>query len=75
MSRSGNQTRARLIDFIARYIDEHGYSPSQDEMRKELALSSRSHVSYHLRVLRAEGRVDWEPRRTRTVRLVEQVPA
>ncbi len=41
----------RLLDYIADYIDERGYSPSYDEMKQAMELSSVATIHKHVEAL------------------------
>jgi len=45
----------RVYDWIKRFIQEHGYAPSYDEIRKGLGFNSLSTVYEHLRRLEEKG--------------------
>ena len=44
-----------LLDFIAGFVDEHGYCPSYDEIAKGLELASLATVHKHIAALSAKG--------------------
>lgn len=60
-----------LIDFIASYIQKHQYPPSTREMALHMDFRSVESIHRLLRTLRDEGRVTWEPRKARTLRILE----
>lgn len=68
---TGDETRSLILDFIARFVREHGFSPSVDECRKAAGLKSKSTVHAHLRTLQREGRLSQVPGSPRTLRVVE----
>ena len=41
----------RLLDYIADYIEDRGYSPSYDEMRQAMELSSVATIHKHIEAL------------------------
>ena len=49
--------RKRVIDFIARFVDEKGYSPSVRDIVKGCGMSSPSLAQYHLNILQQEGHI------------------
>lgn len=51
----GERTRRRMLDFIARHQDEHGWAPTIREIGHELGISSPSTVLKHLRTLHDSG--------------------
>ncbi len=44
-----------LLDFIAGFVDEHGYCPSYDEIARGLDLASLATVHKHIAALSAKG--------------------
>lgn len=59
------------MDFLRSYTDQHGYPPSTREMTSALGFRSVESIHRLLRTLREDGRVTWEPRKARTLRIVE----
>ena len=45
----------QVMDLIARFVDEHGYSPSYDEIAKGLGLASLATVHKHISALEAKS--------------------
>ena len=60
-----------LVDFIRNYTGDHGYPPSTREMAAAMNFRSVESIHRLLRTLREDGRVTWEPRKARTLRIVE----
>ena len=54
MSRLSNRQQI-ILDYIARYLGEHGYPPSVRDIQLGCGVSSTSVVDYNLRVLHREG--------------------
>jgi len=65
--------QSRLLQFIAEYQREHGgeVSPSLDEMGRALGLRSKAGIHRLLTRLEHAGRIARDPRRARSVRLVD----
>ena len=65
--------QSRLLHFIAEYQREHGAdrSPSLDEMGRALGLRSKAGIHRLLTRLEDAGRIARNPRRARSVRLVD----
>ena len=73
-SRPRTKPRDRSPDvllFILTYSTKNGFPPSVAEIQRGCKLSSKSHAHYYLTRLRDQGRVTWEPRSIRTVRVIE----
>lgn len=51
--------------FVQTFVAANGYSPSYEEIRQAVGLSSRSHVSYYLKALERDGLVKRIPRQPR----------
>lgn len=45
----------QVLDFIANFVDEHGYCPSYDEIARGLELASLATVHKHISVLESKG--------------------
>jgi repressor LexA len=59
-----------MLNFIAAFIDDQGYPPTYEEIRVGLNLSTTSLVDYHLRALRAAGRIQHAPHTARTIHIL-----
>ena len=57
----------QVLDFVNSYRNKHGYSPSLEEMRKHLRLSSLSTIHYHIINLEKEGLIRREKNQPRTI--------
>jgi SOS-response transcriptional repressor LexA len=58
------------LDFIERFIAEHGYSPSLDEIAAGLKYRSRTASLHLVRKLAERGRLSFMPRRSRSISLI-----
>lgn len=58
-----------LLNFIRKYIAEHGVTPSFDEMKQALGLASKSGVHRLVTALVERGYVDTMPNRARAITL------
>lgn len=56
-----------VLDFIKKYGKEQGYSPSLEEMRRELKLASVSTVHFHVSRLEALGYLDKQSNKARAI--------
>lgn len=59
----------RVLDFIEFYTHKHGLSPSHDEMRKHLKLSSVSTVNHYMKILQEKGYINREKNTARSVEI------
>ena len=60
-----------MLDFIAAFVDSHGYGPTIREMQDGLEISSTSVVNYRMHILQRAGRLTWEEGLNRTVCLID----
>lgn len=67
-----SSTSMRVVGFIARFADEHGYAPSVREIAEACDMSSLSVVAYHLNLLEERGIITREANTARTVRVVSK---
>ncbi len=67
-----NETRERIHDFIHKFSDERGYSPTVRDILKGCRISSTAVVQHHLDMLEREGRIHRDPEVFRSIRLPEQ---
>lgn len=59
----------KVLDFIEYYTQKHGISPSHDEMRKHLKLSSVSTVNHYMKILQEKGYINREKNAVRSVEI------
>ncbi len=62
--------QSQILEVIERYIAAHGCSPSNREIAAAAGLKSPSTVLRHLRQLKADGYVTYQPGVPRTVRVL-----
>lgn len=60
----------RIIDFVGRYIEENGYSPSIRDIMDGLDLNSTDTIHRRLRIMQRQGRINWQANQSRTLRIV-----
>lgn len=59
-----------LYDFLSRFVVEHGYSPSYEEIKQGLGLSSLATVHKHVTNLEKKGLLTRDYNRSRSIDLV-----
>jgi repressor LexA len=69
MTRHDAERRQRIIDFIARTVDERGYPPSVREIADGVGLASTSAVHHHLIALERDGLLERGTNSSRALRL------
>ena len=57
----------KVLDYIESYTQKKGFSPSHDEIRKYLKLSSVSTVSHYMKILQEKGYIKHEKNTARSV--------
>lgn len=61
-----------LLTFLQKYFAQYNYAPTYEEMRVGAGLSSKCIVDRYLQKLCADGMVQEEPNKSRTLRLTEK---
>src|SRR5208337_3382286 len=61
----------QVYDFLAQFVDEHGYSPSFEEVGEGLGLSSLATVHKHVSNLEEKGLLKRDYNRSRSIDLVK----
>jgi repressor LexA len=64
-----SERQRRILDFIARFQQQHGYPPTIREIGQAAGISSTSVVDYNLRVLEREGHLHRDPEVSRGLEL------
>jgi repressor LexA len=68
-----SERQRQILDFIARYIEEHDRPPTNREIGQAMGISSTGHVDYHLSVLAKKGYIEREANTSRGLRLTPAV--
>lgn len=63
-------TKQKILYAIRDFTSEHGYAPTIEEIGEIVGLSSKASTFSHLVKLREEGKIDWQPGKTRTFRIL-----
>lgn len=63
----------QILDFIARYLQEHDRPPTNREIGQAMGIASTGHVDYHLSVLTKKGYIEREPNTSRGLRLTSSI--
>ena len=64
--------RKKVLDFITRYIDRHGYAPSVKDILIGCQISSAAVVQFYLRVLERDGYIRRQRDIARSITLTSQ---
>lgn len=70
LRKHGIERREQIYQFIVKYINDKGYSPSVREISSAVGLKSSSNVHVHLMKLEEEGRIEMKPRCPRTIKVL-----
>ena len=62
-----NKKRESIFEYIAGYINKHGYSPTIREIASALSISSTATVAYNIDKLKKEGRLEKVYSKNRTL--------
>ena len=70
-----SKRQAAIYEYICTYTDEHGYPPSVREIGAAVGLASPSTVHMHLKALEQKGFINRDPKKPRTIEVVEKQDA
>ena len=74
MTRHDAERRQRILDCIARTVEERGYPPSVREIANAVDLASTSAVHHHLIALERDGLLERGTHSSRALRLTKRAP-
>ena len=69
MPKKISSRQERILEFIQKFLDEHGLPPTIRDIQKACAISSTSVVDYNLRILQREGYITRRPDIARGIEL------
>ena len=72
MTRHDHERRQRILDCIARTVEERGYPPSVREIADAVGLASTSAVHHHLIALERDGLLERGTHSSRALRLIQR---
>ena len=75
MTRHDQERRQRILDCIARTVEERGYPPSVREIADAVGLASTSAVHHHLLALERDGLLERGTHSSRALRLINRPTA
>ncbi|MDO8563242.1 MAG: transcriptional repressor LexA [Candidatus Limnocylindria bacterium] len=67
MTKQDQQRAERILEFIERTVETHGYPPSVREIAEAVGLASTSAVHHHLTKLEKDGRLQKDASRSRAL--------
>ncbi len=62
--------RARILDAIGDLAEQNGRPPTNRELGEHLGGKSTGHIDYHLRILKEQGKISHDPKKSRGIALV-----
>ena len=68
MARTSNK-REQILNFLTKFVNDHGYAPSVREICSAVGLQSTATVHDHLNALREEGLIQMDEMKKRTITL------
>src|SRR5579872_5431277 len=71
MRSTGERMRARILDAIADLTERNNRPPTNREIGEYLGGKSTGHIDYHLRILRDQGKVHHDAKKSRGIALAE----
>lgn len=79
MRTTGERMRGRILEAIADLTDRNGRPPTNRELGEHLGGKSTGHIDYHLRILKDQGKISHDPKKSRGISLAgdlvrERVP-
>jgi repressor LexA len=70
MRNAGERMRTRILEAIRDLGDQNGRPPTNRELGDYLGGKSTGHIDYHLRILKEQGKLKHEPKKSRGITLV-----
>lgn len=67
---AGEDMRERIVNAVLAFTATRGYPPSYRELMRAVGITSTGVLSHHLRALKRQGMVTWEPGCPRTLAVV-----
>src|SRR5436305_14416005 len=70
MRTSGERMRQRILDAIGELTTSNNRPPTNRELGQFLGGKSTGHIDYHLRILKEQGKIHHDPKKSRGISLV-----
>lgn len=67
-----NKRHKTIIEFVSKYIENHGYSPTLQEIAHGIGLKSTSNIENHIKKMVKEGSIIKEPKQWRGLKIPDQ---
>ncbi|GAC1322277.1 MAG: transcriptional repressor LexA [Chloroflexota bacterium] len=80
MRSTGERMRTRILEAIEDLTDRNNRPPTNRELGQHLGGKSTGHIDYHLRILKEQGKIHHDPKKSRGIALAgtlerEQLPS
>jgi len=69
MRNTGEKMRARIVDAIGDLTETNSRPPTNRELGEYLGGKSTGHIDYHLRILKDQGKISHDPKKSRGIGL------
>lgn len=69
MRSTGERMRARILDAIGELSEQNNRPPTNRELGEHLGGKSTGHIDYHLRILKDQGKISHDPKKSRGIGL------
>lgn len=66
------EEQVKVLCSIRKFIEDHGFAPTERELCLEAGISSRGTVHRHLVRMKYEGLIDYIPGKSRTIRILRK---
>jgi len=73
-SKPPTRTQAEIAAYIDLCLHSNGCPPSIRQIGDRFGIGNPNGVKYHLEAMRSKGIVDWQPGKSRTLRLLPGIP-
>src|SRR5437588_2061338 len=70
MRRTGDTMRARILEAIRELTETNNRPPTNRELGEYLGGKSTGHIDYHLRILKEQGKIHHDPKKSRGIAVV-----
>lgn len=71
MRQTGERMRARILEAISELTHKNSRPPTNRELGQYLGGKSTGHIDYHLRILKDQGKIHHDPKKSRGIALTE----
>ncbi len=70
MRSTGERMRGRILDAIGELGERNGRPPTNRELGDHLGGKSTGHIDYHLRILKEQGKISHDPKKSRGIAVI-----